>query len=533
MAKSRAAANNEDDALADTIYARPVQQNPEAQALQQLLEWDMECKENHECCQTARAVPRYLVDVGQSESEDSVKLVQLGAENPAKYTALSYISDGSSGIQWKPHDSEVEESSLSTTDLPRMFRDAILVTRRLNVRYIWIDSLCIPENPPEWERDSEEIGSVYENAYLTLSATGVEKVADGLLFSRPLRNSIDILYRPSDGRVNGTVSVSPLPLGKEVLRSYTEMPNEPMSKDLWSFQERVLSRRIVHFASDQMYFECLGCFRSEDGLLQGARFHAAVETLTAGPDYYREQTALDRWHAILCTYGRREPTTPSDKLPALSNIARAFQPLLDDEYVAGFWKKSLVVSLCWRSLKCQPLRESTAPSWSWAHIDGVATAGFGSKSVHPEATISDTQVTLENDAKPFGNVASASIVLEAPMVPLRLVENRGGERRGVSLRTEDGHEDGFYALLDVPDRQYEVLAEGIRNSKLFALVLVKARRAECLAGSCHAAVSIWAVIATPVDDSVDRVKRIGIIATSPDRFGPGNLSSFCRTVTLV
>ncbi|OAA38515.1 Heterokaryon incompatibility [Beauveria brongniartii RCEF 3172] len=222
----------EDNPLADSIYARPVQQSPETYGLQQLLEWDTQCKQHHECYPASRAVPRYLVDVGRSESEEeSVELVQLGAGD-AKYTALSYTSDCRSEVKWRPDNSDAEKITILTTDLPKMFRDAILVTRTLGVRYIWIDSLCIPGNAPEWERDSEEIGSVYENAYLTVSATGAEKVADGLLFSRPSRTSIQVLYRSFDGSVNEMVSVSILPLSKEVLRSYIEMQREPMSKDM-------------------------------------------------------------------------------------------------------------------------------------------------------------------------------------------------------------------------------------------------------------------------------------------------------------
>ncbi|KAM3438621.1 hypothetical protein MY4824_003160 [Beauveria thailandica] len=438
----------EDNPLTDSIYARPVQQSPETYALQQLLEWDTQCKQHRGCYPASRAVPRCLVDVGRSKSEEeSVELVQLGA-GEAQYTALSYTSDYSREVQWRrPDNSDAERKIILTTDLPKMFRDAILVTRTLGVRYIWIDSLCIPGNAPDWERDSEEIGSVYENAYLTLSATGAKKVADGLLFSRPSRTSIQVLYRSSDGSVDGMVSVSILPLSKEVLRSYIEMQGEPVSKDIWSFQERVLSRRVVHFASDQIYFECLGHFRSEDGLIQ------------------------DRWHSLSRAYGKLEPTTPSEKLRALSNIARAFQNLLGGEYVAGLWKESLIESLCWRSMNCKPLCGSTAPSWSWARVNGIAVAGFGCRSVCSEATISSTQVILENDSKPFGNVSSASIVIAAPVVPLKLVE-KGGKGRHIFLRTEDGHEDGFYAGFDFIDGQHEVSAEGIRSSKLFALVLI-------------------------------------------------------------
>lgn len=524
---------DEGNPLADLIHARPVQRSPETHALQQLLEWETQCKQCHECCRPSTKVPRYLIDISLSEVNDGVKLVQLGTTNPIQYIALSYTSDRRSEVQPQSHNPELANNNLSIATLPKMFRDAIQVTRALGARYIWIDSLCIPGNPPEWEGDSEEIGSVYENAYLTLSATGAENVADGLLFPRPSRHSVHILYGCGDGSVDGTVSISALPLGKEVLRSYVEMEMEPISQDIWSFQERVLSRRIAHFASDQLYFECLRHLRSEDGLLQNSRFHSTTERLDSGPDYYREQTVLDRWHSILRAYGQREPPRPSDKLAALSNIARAFQRLLGDDYVAGLWRKSLIESLCWRSVNHTPQSDSTAPSWSWARVNSATIAGFGSKSGHPEATISNVQVMLEKESKPFGNVTSALIVIQAPIVPLKLVEQSGGEGRAVFLRTENGHEGGFYAGFDAIERQYEVSAESIRKSELFALVLAKTHRHECLAGTCHAATSICAIIVSPVDGSVDRLERIGFITAPVDRFWYGSLSASRRTVTLV
>ncbi|KAF2646878.1 HET-domain-containing protein [Massarina eburnea CBS 473.64] len=33
--------------------------------------------------------------------------------------------------------------------LPRKFRDAINVTRQIGIRYIWIDALCIVQDPFE------------------------------------------------------------------------------------------------------------------------------------------------------------------------------------------------------------------------------------------------------------------------------------------------------------------------------------------------------------------------------------------------
>lgn len=77
---------------------------------------------------------------------------------------------------------------------------------------------------------------------------------------------------------------------------------------------------------------------------------------------------------LLCQYTRARLTTSSDKLAAISEIAREMQRHLvgKDHYVAGIWKNYLVPSLFWEvvpsRLNTQP-SEYRAPSWSWASVD--------------------------------------------------------------------------------------------------------------------------------------------------------------------
>lgn len=129
-------------------------------------------------------MPSHLIDVQSSKSGDTVKLVALDAEARQKFTALTYTSE--SGIVGYWEDNTLpEDGNIRVASLPKTFQDAVLVTRISGVQYLWIDSLCIPGNPREWARDSEQAGSVYANAYLTISATGSENVTDGLLFPFP------------------------------------------------------------------------------------------------------------------------------------------------------------------------------------------------------------------------------------------------------------------------------------------------------------------------------------------------------------
>jgi len=54
--------------------------------------------------------------------------------------------------------------------LPKMFQDAISITRILDIEYIWIDSLCIIQDDSEdWEVQSTKMNEIYENSFLEVT----------------------------------------------------------------------------------------------------------------------------------------------------------------------------------------------------------------------------------------------------------------------------------------------------------------------------------------------------------------------------
>jgi hypothetical protein len=206
--------------------------------------------------------------------------------------------------------------------------------------------------------------------------------------------------------------------------------------------------------------------------------------------------------------------------------------MLDDEYVVGFWKKSLIESLCWQSLHCKAAGESSIPSWSWASVDGIPCVGFGDKPAHLIATIVNIEVSLMDEAKPFGRVTAASIKLEAPLIRLRLSE-KPGPTGHMYVRIDNGDEEGFYAGFDTIDRHYAVSAESLQDTELFALVLAETHKEECSTGDCDTRGSCHGLIVTRVDASGDRVKRLGFILGSSHSFGYDELSNSRKIVTLV
>jgi hypothetical protein len=114
------------------------------------------------------------------------------------------------------------------------------------------------------------------------------------------------------------------------------------------------------------------------------------------------------WNNILDSYGATRLTFPTDRLIALSGIAREVQKVLKTTYIAGMWQDQLPDSLLWGSYgdsRCAVAPKYIAPSWRWASVpQPIHTANVHSTSVRPFATILDVGVTLANLDDPFGQI---------------------------------------------------------------------------------------------------------------------------------
>lgn len=69
------------------------------------------------------------------------------------------------------------QTGISQSRLPQTFRDALQIARICEVRYIWIDCLCIVQdkdldgNNPEWDTEAVKMGDIYAGGllYVTIS----------------------------------------------------------------------------------------------------------------------------------------------------------------------------------------------------------------------------------------------------------------------------------------------------------------------------------------------------------------------------
>ena len=82
---------------------------------------------------------------------------------------------------------------VATSTLPATIQDAIIVTRKLGLRYLWVDALCIFQDSTS-DKDAEiaKMDQIYQNARLTISAASAEKCQDGFLAPRSWRGDFSL-----------------------------------------------------------------------------------------------------------------------------------------------------------------------------------------------------------------------------------------------------------------------------------------------------------------------------------------------------
>jgi len=146
---------------------------------------------------------------------------------------------------------------ISVEDLPHTFRDAIRVTRELDKRYLWIDSLCIIQGEGgDWETESKKMEAVFKGTYCTIAATSAEDSNKGFLNRRLEEEDSQYVMVPnsSQGKIYVCTLIDDFP---------GDVEEGFLNKRAWVLQEQALSRRTIHFTKRQTYWECGGGVRCE------------------------------------------------------------------------------------------------------------------------------------------------------------------------------------------------------------------------------------------------------------------------------
>ncbi len=115
------------------------------------------------------------------------------------------------------------------------------VTVALGLRFIWIDSLCIIQDDENDKAiEISRMPEVYELAWVTISASSAWGCSDGFLTDRTTidKYTCAVQYRCRNGR-----------LGSVLLVPQDSPRADPLDSRAWALQERLLSPRLIEFAS--------------------------------------------------------------------------------------------------------------------------------------------------------------------------------------------------------------------------------------------------------------------------------------------
>ncbi|RSM08593.1 hypothetical protein CEP52_004608 [Fusarium oligoseptatum] len=420
--------------------------------------WIMKCTTEHERCNKSepQTLPDRVLDVGLSENS-IIRLVETQSQL-GYYACLSHRWGSNQPLQTQKENIESLKSRIPMEALPKTFQEAVSVCRRLSLRYIWIDTLCIVQDSPEdKQRQLPKMASIYENSLLTIAATKSSGHQEGLHAEEEETVYLECIPASEQGHglINDIWVRLADPNKREIINHWHESTNAkeneeewPLLTRAWVFQERLLSPRMLHFAKRELVWECRTCVscdcgKDHDKPSDDLEFRRLVSSQSIKTSDVTPMQLRYLWYAIAQRYSHvmGNLTHESDVFPALSGLASRISGLLNDDYMAGLWRSNMVEGLLWTRdnkqgcMKDGKPKKWRAPSWSWASIVGEivyqhkARSYFGSEL--QEIYANAVKVYCEpKDLERTGEISAAVLTLSG-WTSLATLRIRRTERRSM------------------------------------------------------------------------------------------------------
>lgn len=416
--------------------------------------WIEECRQGHaRCHQNPTPLPKRILDVANNPPTLENSMGGVG-----EYIILSHCWGNRQTLTTTRATVAERRSGIPLEVFPKTFQDVVIITRKLGIVYLWIDSLCIVQDDIEdWTSEAGRMQNYYRRSYLTISALDSTDSQCGILNTRKrkavlLSHDSQLYMRPRSAKIREIFAQAPL------------------NKRAWALQERLLSTRIVHYSKEEIFWECLTCSAREcyPGCQSTNQVSSELLVHSEGHDFKRFLWDLDHntkshdstlhfWYRLVKQYTQRDVTYHLDRLPAISGVASLVQTLTGLTYLSGLWRED-VAGLLWapesqtcRSIKpCEErMKQNTClvPSWSWAsstvpvHYELLKTWDYDIRKAE-EATISHFGLTHLEPCTD-NTAAVEDIALRAPTVDVTRDEP------GVAFHfvTETNHIEGNGKIL--------------------------------------------------------------------------------------
>ena len=378
--------------FADMIYA----DSGSEEAISLVREWMDTCISKHRRCnhqsRTLKSPSRLLDLTGDPRMID--------AQGDETFAALSYSWGGESALMLTAMTEGQFRKKLPSNALPPTMVDAVTISKKLNVRYLWIDALCIFQDSKEdFAAECSKMRDIYRGAVVTINGTSAAKISDNLFKRRSIRH-VELPWP------NGKTPVEYVYLREDSNITVPHLKSAHINTRGWCLQESLLARRSLWIGEQQMIFECAANQVDESGRravatedYRSKRFvhylstqertwfknwlfrACGIPSVTFVPFVFLTWrtflktwdvrrmfrfwtykaflppalvgpsdtwlTTYDYWREIVYQYTQRQLSHPEDVFPALSGLTDAFYRATGEEFVAGAWRGDLIRSLNW------------------------------------------------------------------------------------------------------------------------------------------------------------------------------------------
>jgi len=353
---------------------------------------------------------------------DTEKMCIVPAGPSFEYIALSYVWGKRESLRlFNSNFTELtQENSLSkyADQIPQTIKDAMFLVTRLLDRYLWVDALCIIQDDSEDKKSQiSAMDRIYGSSVLTIAAAHGEGAEAGLPGVRPGTRSI----------IQGIETIQGIRLANRPWSFDKSVGESKWNTRAWTFQERILTKRILYITPQQIFFKCdhvsellaedidvkqqkrkpitypmyvfplyeslcvdLGTANAlpagpyPNSITSCYLFQQAVTRSNTEPFSHRDDTGSDtipeRWSINILSYQKtveyfstRDITYHGDVLNAFKGIAQKMKPLFRSEFVYGLPLSELDYCLLWEPSGrefCRRRDPETGnpmfPSWSWA-----------------------------------------------------------------------------------------------------------------------------------------------------------------------
>jgi hypothetical protein len=401
--------------------------------------WLDVCEERHSLCKVDGLhidsaefiLPTRLLHIGNKKTflVDSSLLPRTSQGFGPPYATLSYCWGPNSELVPKCTTANINElqENIDVDTLPKTFQDAAAIVKKLGVRYLWIDSLCIiQDDPHDKEIEISRMHLNYSMAICCIVAAAAPDVQGGCFVERRNPDAKSFSMAMKDEDTDLTVTMYP-----HLSDFFDAVSNGPLATRGWTFQERQLSKRVIYFTERYIAWECRDAVATEDfpemserrWYGSGAKMrngpHRLLDCLPAGvdmtqPNWIAEMNTraaliqlnptyltrgianrkhhhwMKKWGPIVEEFSSRSLSLETDRLPALGGLAAVISALLESPfdssqhiYVAGLFLTDILRQLCWfpnvqdprsrRSVDIWPPPPRDAPACTVKTISDKAT----------------------------------------------------------------------------------------------------------------------------------------------------------------